>query len=90
MKDGVECLLFVFSLKVILPNKVFLLRGIHEAVLHHSERFLIQCIHKYGEKTGRAMFLMLEEIWDHLQLALVVDETILCVHSGFPNNCHLV
>lgn len=89
MSHGFECLLFLYSLKVLLPNKVFLLRGFNEVIRKEPTNLQKQCHNKYGEKTGNYLYKLVSEVFDSLPLAAVIDETIICVHSGFPTNCKL-
>src|SRR5699024_7747635 len=87
---GVECLLYVYSLKLLQPNKVFLVRGLNEVIVNReTSRLRHQCVHKYGPTTGDTVFGLITSVFEHLPVAIVVDESIVCVHSGIPSKCRL-
>lgn len=76
---GVECLLYLFALKINYPDKVFLLRGNHECDLQASRfQFKLECCHKYSD----IVYNKFLEIFSALPLAAVVNEQILCVNGG--------
>ena len=85
---GLECLIYLFSLKLCLPNKVYLLRGAAELgsvdSVVHGRALLQECTTKFGAEHGKLVVAVLVEIFAKLPLAVVVDETILCTHSGIP------
>lgn len=87
---GIECLLLVFSLKVLQPNKVFLLRGWNESNIDSKNSFLMQeCLSKYGDHYGNKMFNCLSSVFNYMPFAVIINESIVCTHSGFPRNCKL-
>lgn len=81
---GVECLIYLFSLKMSAPNKVFLLRGTRELGEEDSMVLKKECIKKYGDALGKDIYGLFHNIFVLLPAAAIVDETILCVHSGLP------
>lgn len=83
-KWGIECLIYLLSLKVLAPNKVFLLRGRYE-VRQFQTTFLKECIHKYGQNDGKTIWELINDVLDRMPIALSLDERILCVNSGIPN-----
>ena len=84
-KWSVECVLYIFSLKVIAPEKFFFCRGNHE-VRQIQELFTFQkeCFGKYGPKYGMKIFDMLNHVFDKMPLSCVIDESIFCCHGGIP------
>ncbi|KAI2805673.1 hypothetical protein BLOT_004675 [Blomia tropicalis] len=82
---GVECLIYLFALKVIEPNKVFILRGNAERRFKATKTFRRECINKYGRVNGDHVFEAFDEIFATLPIAIILDETILCVSSGIPH-----
>ena len=81
---GVECALYVFSLKVLFPHKVTLLRGNHEIrKIQEKYSFQDECIAKYQQQ-GRIIWDMLNEVFDRLPIAAILDDAIFCVHGGIP------
>lgn len=80
----IEVVLYLFTMKILAPNRFFLLRGNHE-VRHIQKLFTFEkeCLEKYGNY-GRNVFDMFNRIFDILPFAAIVDESIYCVHGGIP------
>ncbi|KAH9529213.1 hypothetical protein DERF_003107 [Dermatophagoides farinae] len=81
---GVEMITYLFSLKLLLPNKVFLLRGTNEIKSKSRRILLSECLHKYGPDFGQKIFAVITEIFARLPFAVIIDENIFCCHSGIP------
>jgi len=91
---GLSCLevvSYLFSMKLLLPHKVFLLRGNHETrdvngwEEHYGERsFIYQCRHRFGDDLGYKVWESTNQVFDRLPLAAVIDQDIFCVHGGIP------
>ncbi|CBN75553.1 conserved unknown protein [Ectocarpus siliculosus] len=89
--QGLECLAYLFSLKIENPDKMFMLRGNHELrdvngwIEHYGERsFLWQCQNRFGEALGEKVWESCNAVFDRLPLAGVIDQDIFCVHGGIP------
>lgn len=82
---NVDSIIFILKLKILFPDKVFLLRGNHEFldINSQSDHSLYQeCIANYGGKIGRNLFLELNKTFNSLSLAAVIDNKIFCTHGG--------
>mmetsp|Transcript_963 Transcript_963/g.2062 ORF Transcript_963/g.2062 Transcript_963/m.2062 type:complete len:706 (-) Transcript_963:212-2329(-) len=86
-----ECVAYLFAMKLSLPHKVFLLRGNHETrdvngwEEHYGARsFIYQCQERFGQTVGFQLWNEINETFDRMPLAAVIDQDIFCVHGGIP------
>ncbi|XP_045511113.1 uncharacterized protein LOC123706030 [Colias croceus] len=82
---GTELLAYLFAAKLQRPTGVYLIRGNHEARdIQKMFSFHTECLTKYGEVEGTKIWSAINQVFDVLPLAAVVDDKVFCCHGGIP------
>eukprot|EP01064_Diplonema_japonicum_P002227 TRINITY_DN1141_c2_g4_i1.p1 TRINITY_DN1141_c2_g4~~TRINITY_DN1141_c2_g4_i1.p1 ORF type:complete len:520 (+),score=59.27 TRINITY_DN1141_c2_g4_i1:73-1632(+) len=86
-RHDVECLAYLFALKVQAPHKIFLCRGNHEDRKQNcklEESFLKHCTALFGKTDGHEVWVKCNEVFDVMPLCAVVGEKLFACHGGVP------
>ncbi|KAF1791686.1 Metallo-dependent phosphatase-like [Phytophthora cactorum] len=89
--SSLECIAYLFAHKLLYPGKIFLLRGNHETravngleAHYGSGCLLAQCKTRFGTSEGSVIWHQINNSFDRLPVAAVIDSDIFCVHGGIP------
>ncbi|KAK6625385.1 hypothetical protein RUM43_005682 [Polyplax serrata] len=83
--SGLEVLMYLFANKIQNSNKLYLVRGNHEIRdIQKLFTFQRECMYKLGSTLGMSVWKAVNEVFDTMPLAAVVDNKIFCCHGGIP------
>lgn len=79
----VEVIGLLLALKVLLPERVWLVRGNHEdRQMNRKYGFEAECNRQMGNALGPKIFELIQKTFDMLPVACLIADRILVVHGG--------
>lgn len=89
---SIECLLYLYALKLNFPSRLWMLRGNHEC-RHLTEYFTFknECLHKYSEQVYEALLALFNTLpLTAIVLNLNRERQFFCVHGGLSPDLKLL
>jgi len=83
-----ECFIIVLSLKILYPNKYFLLKGNHET-LEMNKYYGFYDVYMM-EFNQYSQFDEIISLYNRLPICIIVNDSILCLHGGIPENYEIL
>lgn len=81
-----DVIALLFSLKILYPTKVFLVRGNHEdRLMNVNYGFLADCVRKFAHD-GHDVWERINDVFEFLPIAALVERVILCIHGGIGDS----
>ncbi|PWA81599.1 hypothetical protein CTI12_AA097490 [Artemisia annua] len=73
------------------PENIHLIRGNHEAAdVNALFGFRLECIERMGENDGIWAWQRFNQLFNHLPLAALIEQKIICMHGGIGRSIHSV
>ncbi|WPT14103.1 Serine/threonine-protein phosphatase BSL1-like protein [Picochlorum sp. SENEW3] len=80
---SLETICLLLALKVEHPDHVHLIRGNHEAAdINALFGFRLECLERLGEINGIKAWQRLNDLFNWLPLAAVIEDRVICMHGG--------
>jgi serine/threonine-protein phosphatase PP1 catalytic subunit len=84
----VECLIFVLALKIIEPDKYFILKGNHETLeMNQAYGFIYEFAQRFEDYEK---FRDILAVYDVLPICAIINDSILCLHGGIPEDIDIL
>ncbi|MCO5546748.1 hypothetical protein L7F22_000184, partial [Adiantum nelumboides] len=90
-QHSLETIILLLALKVEYPQNVHLIRGNHEASdINALFGFRIECIERMGENDGIWAWHRINQLFNWLPLAAIIEKKIICMHGGIGRSINHV
>ncbi|CAD7925450.1 unnamed protein product [Amoebophrya sp. A120] len=85
--NQVDLLALLFSLKILYPQNIILLRGLHEnRHVNAHLGFRQECDRRFGEPFGGRLFDLLNRAFEFMSLAALLPSGFLCLPTGVSSS----
>ncbi|XP_039022980.1 serine/threonine-protein phosphatase BSL3-like isoform X2 [Hibiscus syriacus] len=90
-QHSLETITLLLALKIEYPHNVHLIRGNHEAAdINALFGFRIECIERMGERDGIWAWHRINQLFNWLPLAALIEKKIICMHGGIGRSINHV
>ncbi|KAJ7513888.1 hypothetical protein O6H91_23G018500 [Diphasiastrum complanatum] len=90
-QHSLETIMLLLALKIEHPNNIHLIRGNHEAAdINALFGFRIECIERMGERQGIWAWQRINQLFNWLPLAALIENKIICMHGGIGRSINYV
>ncbi|KAJ0581855.1 putative protein-serine/threonine phosphatase [Helianthus annuus] len=90
-QHSLETITLLLALKINYPQNFHLIRGNHEAAdVNALFGFRPECIERMGENDGIWAWKRFNQLFNHLPLAALIEQKIICMHGGIGRSIHTV
>ncbi|KAJ7551928.1 hypothetical protein O6H91_06G034900 [Diphasiastrum complanatum] len=90
-QHSLETITLLLALKIEHPKNVHLIRGNHEAAdINALFGFRIECIERMGEREGIWAWQRINQLFNWLPLAAMIENKIICMHGGIGRSINFV
>ncbi|KDD72092.1 calcineurin-like phosphoesterase, partial [Helicosporidium sp. ATCC 50920] len=80
---SLETICLLLALKIEHPSTVHLIRGNHEASdINALFGFRLECLERLGDVAGLRAWTRINQLFNWLPLAAVIEDRVLCMHGG--------
>lgn len=80
---SLETIALLLALKIEYPEHVHLIRGNHEAAdINALFGFRLECLERLGDEEGIWAWKRINQLFNYLPLAALIENKILCMHGG--------
>ena len=87
--QSLEIILLLFALKIKYPDFIYIIRGHHEDIdINEHYGLGDECKEKLNEDiyNDNSVFKNINQVFDFLPFGVLVDNNILCIHSGLGSS----
>nr|QFS19065.1 putative serine/threonine protein phosphatase BSL2 [Apopellia endiviifolia (species B)] len=90
-QHSLETITLLLALKIEYPSNIHLIRGNHEAAdINALFGFRIECIERMGERDGIWAWQRINQLFNWLPLAALIEKKIICMHGGIGRSINHV